>query len=137
MTTTKQTKPPGAIVKFNRVWYPSWSEARDKASGYMNTAKAGTIWSRVKIHPVLVGDEDPNQHLPFQLYCNKGCGQTRQLPKPAKWHSEHSCGHSAGAKYCVVASSSKLNSQPKQPTFMMNHDQISQFCTLFLSVPGS
>jgi hypothetical protein len=120
---------------FNNVEYSSWSTARDKANQKIATAKAGSVWDRVRVVPELEDAADANT--PFRLIC-KRCGQSCQLRNPAKWHRDHKvCGNSAGIRYSAERPSTSKLSDPKMKqselqNFMMTPDQIFQFCRLFV-----
>jgi hypothetical protein len=80
---------------FNNREYDSWSTARDQAYQKLATAKAGTVWDRVRIESEVEGVDDA----PFKLVC-KNCGKNCQLRNPAKWHQEHkACTAGRGVRY--------------------------------------
>jgi hypothetical protein len=94
-------------IFFNTKEHNSWFTPRDQSNLNRATAKAGTVWDRVRIE----SDVEDAEDAPFKLVC-KNCGKTCQLWNPAKWHHEHkACNAGGGVRYSMGRASTSTTAE--------------------------
>lgn len=80
--TDENESNPQSAIKFNNIYFSSWTAARDKLTVLTSKARAGSVWTRLDVV------DDASVHVDaFKLVC-KSCGQGCQLGNPSKWHTK-------------------------------------------------